>query len=143
MMKKCYYALMVMLMALVSVGFAACGDDEPELEIAEIVGTWQYDDPDMFDDTVLLFQFTKDRKYHQVAKFIGAEGMPEHFVFHGTYSVKGNQLIVTIDPTPLFSDKSETIEFIYSMEGDKLVLFTGGETITLTRVMASVIEPYL
>ena len=132
-----------MLMALVSVGFAACGDDESELEIAEIVGTWQYDDPDMLDDTVLLFQFTKDRKYHQVAKYIGAGGNSEHFAFHGTYTVKGYKLIVTIDPTPLFSDKSETIEFIYSMEGDKLVLFTGGETITLTRVMASVIEPYL
>ena len=29
-MKKCYYLLMVMLMALVSIGVASCGDDEPK-----------------------------------------------------------------------------------------------------------------
>ncbi len=143
MMKKCYYALMVMLMALVSVGFAACGDDDSDLEIALIVGTWQYDDPEMFDDAVLLFQFTKDRKFHQVAKYIGAGGMPELFAFHGTYTVKGYKLIVTIDPTPSFNDKRETIEFYYSVEGDKLELLSNGETITLTRVNASAIEPYL
>ena len=140
-MKKCYFALMVMLMALVSVGFAACGDDEPDLEIAEIVGTWQYDNHDMFDDAVLLFQFTKDRKFHQVAKYIGSA--TDFFALHGTYTVKGYKLIVTIDPSPLFSDESETIEFSYSFEGDKLVLLSGGETITLIRVNASAIEPYL
>ena len=143
MMKKCYYALMVMMLALVSVGFAACGDDDSDLEIAFIVGTWQYDDPEMFDDAVLLFQFTKDRKFHQVAKYIGAGGMPELFAFHGTYTVKGYKLIVTIDPTPSFNDKRETIEFYYSVEGDKLELLSNGETITLTRVNASAIEPYL
>ena len=140
MMKKCYFALMVMLMALVSVGFAACGDDEPEITDF-IVGTWQYDDPEMLDDAVLLFQFTKDRKFHQVAKYIGSA--TDFFALHGTYTVKGYKLIVTIDPSPLFSDESETIEFSYSFEGDKLVLLSGGETITLIRVNASAIEPYL
>ena len=143
MVKKCYYALMVMLMALVSVGFAACGDDDSDLEIALIVGTWQYDNPEMFDDAILLFQFTKDRKFHQVAKYIGEEGTPDYFAFHGTYTVKGYKLIVTIDPTPLFNDESETIEFSYSVEGDKLELLSNGETITLKRVNASAIEPYL
>ena len=130
-----------MLMTLASVGLAACGDDEPK--VADIVGTWQYYEPEMYNDASMLLQFTKEGIFHQVVISIKASGNTDYFAFHGTYTVKGYKLIVTIDPTPLFSDKSETIEFIYSMEGDKLVLFTGGETITLTRVMASVIEPYL
>ena len=139
-MRKCYFALMVLLMALVSVGFAACGDDEPEVTDF-IVGTWQFDNHEMLNDNVLLFQFTKDGKFHLVSRFIGSA--TDYYALHGTYTVKDNKLIITIDPSPLFSDESEIVEFSYSFEGDKLLLLSGGETITLFRVSASAIEPYL
>lgn len=139
-MRKCYFALMVLLVALVSVGFAACGDDEPK--VADfVVGTWQYDNHEMLNDNVLLFQFTRDGKFHLVSKYIGSA--TDYYAYHGTYTVKGYKLIVTFDPSPLLSDESETIEFDYSVEGDKLLLFTNSETLTLIRVNNSVIEPYL
>ena len=134
-----------MLMALVSVGFTACGnDDEPK--VADfVVGTWQYYHPD--DETVdfdLFFQFTKDGKFHLVWNdHVTYYGRPNLYAFHGTYTVTGYKLIVTFDPSPLLSDESETIEFDYSVEGDKLLLFTNSETLTLIRVNNSVIEPYL
>ena len=139
-MKKCYYLLMVMLLALVSVGFAACGDDEPEF--SEIVGTWVVD-PDVDGDFSVLFQFTKDGKFHQVTVFTDKNGVHGHYTLHGSYTVKKHKLAMTYDPNPLLSDESETVECDYSFEGDILRLFTGGETIVFHRVKSSVIEPYL
>ena len=143
-MKKCYYALMVMLMALVSVGFTACGDDD-EPKVADIVGTWQYISPDdMLDDVgLLLLQFTKDGKFHQVINYIGANGASDYIVFHGSYTVKGYKLAVTLDPSPFLTGESETLEFSYSVDGDELELLMDREIVTFTRVRASVIEPYL
>ena len=140
MMKKCYYFLMVMLLALVSVGFAACGDDEPEF--SDIVGTWAVDS-DLDGDFVVLFQFTKDGKFHQVTVYTDENGVLGHYTLHGSYTVKKHKLAITYDPNPLLSDESETVECDYSFEGDILRLFTGGETIVFHRVKSTVIEPYL
>ena len=48
---------MVILMALVSLGFAACSDDD-EPKVADIVGTWQYDHPDDEDAVVAVLVAT-------------------------------------------------------------------------------------
>ena len=142
-MKKCYYALMVMLMTLVLAGFAACSDDEPK--IADIVGTWQYNHPDdeEYDDYDLYYQFTKDGKFHQVWKDHAEYyyGRPSVIVYHGTYTVSGKKLIVTYDFDPN-SDYTEPSGCEYSVQGDKLMLL-GGEYPTFIRVEDSVIEPYL
>ena len=132
-MKKFHYLLMVMLMALVSVGFASCGDDEPEG--ADIVGTWQYDNPDETANYDIYYQFAKDGKYHYVwlshEAYIGRRNYSVH---SGTYVVSGKKVITTFDGVTTESD--------YLVKGNKL-MFLGGDEPTFTRVEDSVIEPYL
>ena len=133
---------MVILMALVSVGFASCGDDD-EPEGTDIVGTWQYNHPDEGDIEV-FFQFTKDGKFHQVQWFLDVEyGMPDHMTFHGKYAVSGKKLTITFDPNPLLGDDIVPLECDYSVQGDRLMLLTGDQPITFNRVQDSVIQPYL
>ena len=141
-MKKCFYALMVMLMALVSVGFAACGDDDDEPKVPDIVGTWQLNQS---KDWNVYYQFTKDGKFHHVTEYINeVVGAPQHVCFDGTYYIKkGNLLTIIYKPNPLLSNDGDTIECVYSIVGDKLKLLSGGEPLVFTRVDDSVIQPYL
>lgn len=140
-MKKCYFALMVMLLALVSVGFAACGDDD-EPKNSEIVGTWQQKIVGIGDGTdMILLQFTKDGKYHQANTRIVSFG--KVVVYHGTYTVSGNVLTITYN----FKYEDEIVKCLYEVKGDKMTLtfeeFGEEVTATFTRVKDSVIEPYL
>ena len=142
-MKNYIYLLMVMLLSLLTVGFAACGDDD-EPKVADIVGTWQYDHPDDEDAAVdydLFYQFTKDGKFHIVTKYYETYyGRPNFVVYHGTYTVSGNKLKVTYDNRD--PNDPEPAESEYSVRGDKLMFLDGDEP-TFTRVEDSVIEPYL
>lgn len=142
-MKKYIYSLMVMLLALFTVGLTACSnDDEPKG--ADIVGTWQYNHPDdeEYDDYDLYYQFTKDGKFHCVWKnHEYYYGRPNFVVNHGTYTVSGKKLIVTYDSDP-DGGNTEPSGCEYSVKGDKLMLL-GGEYPTFIRVEDSVIEPYL
>ena len=135
-MKKYYYVLVVMLMALVSVGFAGCGDDEPE--VSDIVGTWQVDNLDHYADVVTLLQFTRDGIFNEVDKYID-NGDTKADVYHGKYTVSGNKLTVTY----IFINESETVDYTYQVEGDKLTLRDGDFYSTLTRVADSVIKAFL
>ena len=137
-MKKYCYALIVILMAVVSVGLASCGDDEPEG--ADIVGTWALD-TSVDDNFALFFQFTKDGKFHEVQTSIVNGETTVRDVFHGTYRVSGHKLFITY----IFENENETVECDYSMNGDKLTLYIDGveDPATFTRVKNSVIEPYL
>ena len=145
-MKKYIFSLMVMLLALFTVGLTACSnDDEPKG--ADIVGTWQYNHPDdeENDDYDLYYQFTKDGKFHLVWKShdeSSGYGKRSFFVYHGTYTVSGKKLIITFDPDPKYNPDPEPSECEYSVQGDKLMLL-GGEYPTFIRVEDSVIEPYL
>ena len=145
-MKKYYYGLMVLLMTLVLAGFAACSDDEPK--IADIVGTWQYNHPDdeEYDDYDLYYQFTKDGKFHQVWKSHDESygyGKSNLIVFHGTYTVSGTKLIVTLDSNPNYDLYLCPYECEYSVQGDKLKLVLGGEEPTFTRVDDSAISTWV
>lgn len=132
-MKKYSYFLMVMLLAIVSVGFASCGkDDEPK--VADIVGTWQLTE----DNEVTLIQFTKDGKYNEV-DIVSEEGVADLYIYHGTYTLSGNKLTLTYE----FAYESETVVCTYSVKGDKLTISSAGETNTLIRVEDSVIQRYL
>ncbi|MBQ6080811.1 MAG: hypothetical protein IJK93_11120 [Muribaculaceae bacterium] len=139
-MKKCYNLLMVMLMALLSVGFASCGDDD-EPKSADIVGTWALDNTG-YGAAVTLFQFTKDGTFYEVNKSMlnGETGVD---IFQGTYTVSGNVLTITYNY--LYED--EIVKCLYKVKGDKLTLTfedDGQEvTATFTRVKDSAIEPYL
>ena len=139
-MKKFYYALMIMLMALVSLGFTACSDDD-EPNGADIVGTWQYNHPDDEEQIIdydLFYQFTKDGKFHRVTVFHEPSyGRRNYVVSYGTYVVSGTKLIITFD-----GDEVVTTEGYYSVRGD-ILIFLGGDEPTFTRVEDSIIEPYL
>ena len=144
-MKKCIYSLMAILLALFTVGFAACSDDD-EPKAADIVGTWQYnhtDDDEWSDEWDIYYQFTKEGKFHIVEKSHVEYyyGHPSVIVHHGTYTVSGKKLIVTYDFDP-DGGYAEPSGCEYSVQGDKLMLL-GGEYPTFIRVEDSVIEPYL
>ena len=133
-MKKYIYSLLVLLLPILAVGFTACSDDD-EPEGADIVGTWQYDNPDETANFDLFYQFTKDGKFHQVTKFHEPSyGRPNYFVHSGTYVVSGKKVITTFDGVTTESD--------YLVKGNKL-MFLGGDEPTFTRVDDSIIEPYL
>ena len=135
-MKKCFYALMVMLMALVSVGLASCGDDD-EPKADDIIGTWAFDNTDLIGAGMTLFQFTKDGKFYEVNKSMVLGDY--EVVYHGTYTVSGNKLSVTYT----YLSETETIDCTYQVKGNKLIITTDGHTSTFIRVKDSVIEPYL
>ena len=132
-MKKCYYLLMVMLMALVSIGVASCGDDEPK--DGSIVGTWQFIDD---EGDVTLLQFAKGGKFNEV-DLVQEEGAIDVYVYHGNYSVSGNKLTITYE----YTYESETVDCTYSVKDDELTITSSGDTNTLIRVDDSVIERYL
>ena len=88
---------------------------------------------------MILFQFTKDGKFHEVNKSMlnGETGVD---VYHGTYTVSGTKLIITYDPDPMSDPEPSECE--YSVQGDRLKLLAGDYP-TFTRVEDSVIQPYL
>ena len=129
---------MVVLLALFSAGLASCGDDD-EPKYVDIVGTWAFG-TDMYADYALLFQFTKDGKFHEVLTSI-VSGKTTYDASHGTYTVSGNLLHITY----IFQNETETIKCLYSVKGDKLMLYLENQEdpVVFTRVKDSVIEPYL
>ena len=141
-MKKNIYSLIVMLLALLSVGFTACGnDDEPK--VPSIVGTWQHDhEADNWD---IYYQFTKDGKFHYVWKtnMATAQGLvPTVVVANGTYTVSGTKLIVTLDSNPKTDLYLCPSECEYSVQGDSLKLLVEDEP-TFTRVDDSAISTWV
>ena len=141
-MKK-YISLMVMLLALLSVGFTACGnDDEPK--VPSIVGTWQHDhEADNWD---IYYQFTKDGKFHYVWKtnIVTPQGLkPTVAVANGTYTVSGTKLIVTLDSNPKTDLYLCPSECEYSVQGDKLKLLLGEDQPTFTRVKDNTIPTWV
>ena len=140
-MKKFYLFLSVMLLTLVSVGFVSCGDDKDEPKSADIVGTWQakviVEDGESVEN---LVQFTKDGKWNSVEIYEGEVGV-EVEVEHGTYTVSGNKLTVTVTEDGVTVNEKLTFE----VKGDKLMLTSDELPIAViyVRVKDSVIEKYL
>ena len=139
-MKKYYYLLMVMFLAVLSVGFASCGDDEDEPKNSSIVGTWQIKAVDDFGTYESLIQFTKNGKWHSVDIYT-ENGETEVEVEHGTYSISGDKLYITY--TDDGEDFTETVT--YAVKGDKLTLTYMDYPVGIiyARVKDSVIEKYL
>ena len=133
-MKKYSYLLIVMLMTLVSVGFASCGDDEDEPKGSDIVGTWQIKDA----EGETLLQFTKDGKFNEV-DIVSDEGVDDLYIYHGTYTLSGNKLTINY----VYAYESETVDCTYSVKGDQLTITSKEGSNILTRVKDSVIERYL
>lgn len=132
-MKRVYYFLMVMLMALVTVGFTACGDDDDEPKESSIVGTWSSKYVDEDGEGELLIQFTKSGDFHSVEVY---DHEPP-YVEHGKYTVSGNKLTIVYDE----DNEKETYE--YSIKGDNLTISIMGISTTWKRTKDSAIEKYL
>lgn len=140
-MKKFYFFLTVILLALVSVGVTSCGDDNDEPTNSNIVGTWQVkgidDEGEAFEN---LVQFTKNGKWHAVDIYYEYDETDVD-VEHGTYTVSGDNVMVT------YTDDGHSITetFTYQVKGDKLTLSYEYYPLTVvyTRVKDSVIERYL
>ncbi|MFZ6030833.1 MAG: DUF5640 domain-containing protein [Chloroflexota bacterium] len=119
MSKKLFYVLSVL--ALLALVVAACSS-APKLS-EQIVGQWQYEDPDM--GATMIFDFQPDGKLT-----ISAKDMPE-VVLDGTYTwVDGD----TIELTITMEGQSESTNADLSIDGDSLTMTMDGETETLTRV---------
>ena len=139
-MKKFYFFLTVILMALVSVGVTSCGDDKDEPKSSDVVGTWQFKTVDEGVSIESLIQFTKSGKWHSVDIYI-EDDETEVEVEHGTYSISGDKMTVTFTE----DGKSVTETFTFVVKGNKLMLTYQDYplAVTLTRVKDSVIEKYL
>ena len=125
-------------MAAVSVGLAACGDDN-EPKTSDIVGTWQRKVVGVGGGSdMILLQFTKDGKYHEVNSYM-VNDVDKVDIYHGTYSVSGDKLTVTY----IFKYETETVECTYQVKDDKLTITNDEGPNTFTRVKDNTIEPYL
>lgn len=165
-MKKIYYLMMAMLMAMTTLSLTACGDDDeedgPNGGGGNIEGTWKgnltndwYDeeDADYIEKAEALIQFKKGGKYvsvtiiHYTKK--GIEEIrqyepnfknPQVEVDNGTYSVNGNKLTT-------FDSEGERDESTFSISGKKLTItyIEDGQEVkmTLTRVDDKEINKYL
>ena len=137
-MKKCYYFLMVMLLALVSVNLTACGDDKDEPSTGgDVVGTWQqiYNDED--GQSEILVQFTKDGKFHEVDVYKEVGGEVDVDIEHGNYTIQGNKMTIRYD------DDDYYIECTFSVKGDKMTVSQSGYSLVYNRVSDSLIQRYL
>lgn len=133
-MKKYYYLLMVMLLAMVAVGVTACGDED-EPSVYDIVGTWQMTYP----SGETLIQFTGYGDFNEVG-ISTITGKTEIYVDHGHYYVSGNKLTIVYDDD---IDGSDTVECTFSIKGNTITFYSTDYTETYTRVKDSVIERYL
>ena len=131
-MKKFYYLLMVMLMALVVIGVTACGDED---EPYDIVGTWQMS----YASGETIIQFTENGAFHEV-DISTLSGKTEIYVDHGYYRLSGNKVIIVFDDD---IDGSDTVESTYSIRGNEITFYSTDYTETYVRVSDSAIERYL
>ena len=139
-MKKFYFFLSVMLLALVSFGLTSCGDDKDEPKNNDVVGTWQLKTVEDFGTYESLIQFTKNGKWHSVDIYTEG-GETEVEVEHGNYSISGDKMTVT------YTDEGHSITttFGFVVKGDKLMITYEDYPVAVTynRVKDSVIEKYL
>lgn len=102
-MKKIYGILMLAMLAMCSVAFVSCGDDDDE-ENGSIVGTWREVGSD--EDDYWEFTFKSDGTYE--------EDDDGHYD-KGTYKLDGNTLTV-------IGEKYGTSQYTYKVSGKKLTL---------------------
>lgn len=139
-MKKFFFFLSVMMLALVSVSVTSCGDDKDEPKSNDLVGTWQF--KAVTDDAAIenLVQFTKDGKWNSVEIVTDEVGVSVE-VEKGTYTVSGNKINVTYTE----DGHSVTESVTFEVKDNKLMLTYEDMPVAITfqRVKDSVIQPYL
>ncbi len=139
-MKKYYFLLVAMMMAIVSVGLTACGsDDDDEPQNTSIVGTWKTSGTEDGVNYVSLIQFTKDGKFNGVQIWT-ENGENEIEVSKGTYTASNDVLMITET-----DEDGEADPYIinYQLKGKQLILTFLYNSVTFTQTQDSEIEKYL
>ncbi|MSR53603.1 MAG: hypothetical protein EXS09_09995 [Gemmataceae bacterium] len=114
------FILAAFMATIVMVGFSAAQEKKVEpakIDAAKFLGTWELTksaDKDAPKGAIVVFE--KDGKVSITAKI---EGKEEKFA--GKYAVKGDKLVVTIDP-PGGGKGEEQSDTIKSLTDDKAVL---------------------
>lgn len=134
-MKKFVNVFYVALLAVLTLSFVACSDDDDNSDSGSIVGTWKNTDvlAQVFEYTQYI-KFDKSGKYYEVN--IDDEPGGEVDVLRGSWSRSGNTVRVT-------SEGITTPARIQSLSAKKLVIEVIGISQEYTRVSDSVIDKYL
>lgn len=156
-MKRYYSLLLLIMMAVVTLGLTACGsDDNDEPEGGDIVGTWSSDlskeiveaMSDFYSSGEELIQYRSDGTFVSVFAYTLKPEWAELFdddedhvveVERGKYTTNGNKI------TLVYSDGKKEID-TFSVKGNTLTMTTTAGiiiTATFTRVSDSEIEKYL
>ena len=139
-MKKYLNFMTFVMMAVFSLTFVSCGDDDEELDPAsEYVGTWSLSDSESAVYGFEYIQLKSDGSYIDVQE--DEETEKGYAVYYGEWSVSGDKLI--LKPT---SDILAGITLTYDIvkkEKNKLTVSMLGFTTTFVKVNDSVIEKYL
>lgn len=109
------------VLALLALVIAACSS-APKLA-DQVIGQWQYEDPDM--GTTMVFNFQAEGKLTISAKDVS------DIAIDGTYTWVDDD---TIELKITMGDQSDTTTADLAIDGDTLTMTMEGETETLTRV---------
>ena len=139
-MKKFLFLSMAMIMAILSLGLTACGDDkdEPEGTNADLVGTWKMTGTEGGYSYTSYVQFTKDGKFNNVEIYT-EDGETEVEVVKGTYTVNGDVITITEN----YDGEVDTYSVRFQIKGKQLIVSEAGYSVTYTQAKNSEIEKYL
>ena len=139
-MKKFLFLSLAMIMAILSLGLTACGDDkdEPESTNADLVGTWKMTGTEGGYSYTSLIQFTKDGKFNNVEIYT-EDGETEVEVVKGTYTVNGDVITITEN----YDGEVDTYSVRFQIKGKQLIVSEAGYSVTYTQAKNSEIEKYL
>lgn len=136
-MKKFFYQLVVILMAILPIAFVSCSDDDDEvLSSNDLVGTWKWDSfggnemEDFFGNQYL--QFSANGQFVEVDIY-----NDEVDVTRGEWRRSGNT--ITISAKGSITTTTE----IFGLTSTDLILVTLGIPMSYKRVDDSDIEQYL
>ena len=130
----------MLLLALCSLTFVSCSDDDDDSESnASIVGTWVCVEKDGKYTHTSTATFNADKTFLAIEEDTGESA----YKIKGTYSVSGNKISITVteivDPE-IFEDEEwhksvepETQTAQFEVKGDKLYLTSEGNTVVYTR----------
>ena len=154
-MKKYLLSFGALVLAVMGMTFASCGDDNDEpYASGSIVGTWELDDhwfdstgnyEGFYESSKGYTKFNKDNTYVSVSDLvltdewaeISGEQKHQIEIDRGTYSISGNKCTMNS------YTEGESLPFTFEVKGDKIKVIALGLTFTFTRVSDSVINKYL
>ncbi len=142
-MKKQINFILLAVMAVFSITFVSCGNDDDEPDSA-FVGTWHTERVDgslePYTEGITYTQLRSDGTYVEV--YVDEEDENAYEVTHGTWDVSDNELTMTATTDIVMAGIPVTYE-VKKIEKDKITLSFLGTTVYLVRVSDSVIEKYL